>query len=185
MGSATATGGSWSIVTSTLSDGSHTIRANATDAVGNTGANSASIILTIDTTAPVVTITSPTNNAQVFTNMPIIQGTSSDSGSGVKKVEVSIDYGAYTLATGTTSWSYTPYGPLSVASHTVTARATDNSGKTATTSPMTFTVTVDTTAPAAPLITNSSLTTNNKTPKIVGTAEAGSTVKLFDSKTQI
>ncbi|HET6458302.1 MAG TPA: Ig-like domain-containing protein, partial [Nitrosopumilaceae archaeon] len=90
----------------------------------------------------------PINNTQVFTNKPTIQGTSSDSGSGVQKVEVSIDSGAYTMSTGTTSWSYTS-STLSAASHTVTARSTDNSGMTATTLPVTFTVTVlDTTAPS-------------------------------------
>ena len=179
IGSATATGGSWSIVTSTLTDGSHTIRANATDTAGNKSPNSASITLTVDTTTPTVTITAPTNNAQVFTNMPIIQGTTSDSGSGVKKVEVSIDYGAYTLATGTTSWSYTPYGQISTSSHTVTARATDNSGKTATTSPITFTVVVDTTKPTISITSPSNgATINAGNFTVTGTAsDIGSGVK--------
>src|SRR5207249_5134262 len=50
---------SWSITTSTLSDGSHTVRANATDAAGNTSPSSGSITVTVDTVAPVVTRDGP------------------------------------------------------------------------------------------------------------------------------
>ena len=97
----------------------------------------------IDTVAPSVSITSPADNAWVTTATPIISGTSSDSGSGVAKVEVSVDGGAYSLATGTTSWSFTT-GSLGEGSHSVTARATDVAGNHQTDS---ITVKVDTVAP--------------------------------------
>src|SRR2546429_6731153 len=48
----TATGGSWSIATSALGSGSHTITAKATDAAGNTSAASGGLSVTIDTAAP-------------------------------------------------------------------------------------------------------------------------------------
>jgi hypothetical protein len=53
VGSGTATGGSYSITTSTLSSGTHTITATATDAAGNVSAASAGVTVTIDTTKPV------------------------------------------------------------------------------------------------------------------------------------
>ncbi|MBI3638864.1 MAG: hypothetical protein HY223_00950, partial [Thaumarchaeota archaeon] len=142
IGSATATGGSWSIVTSTLSDGSHTIRANATDAVGNKGMNSASITVTVDTTKPTVSITSPINATNIGSSSVSLTGTASDS-SGIKWVAVSIDSGVYSFATGTTSWSFN-IQPLTEGSHTISAWASDNTGNTQTTS---ITVIIDTTKP--------------------------------------
>ena len=63
-------GGNWSFtVTSPLADGVYTITATATDAAGNVSAVSGSFTLTIDTAAPVPTITttasSPTNLAVI------------------------------------------------------------------------------------------------------------------------
>ncbi|MBX3653120.1 MAG: hypothetical protein KF686_02975 [Ramlibacter sp.] len=55
MGTATATGGNWSIVTTALGQGAHTLTAKATDAAGNTSVASSGLGITIDTTAAVVT----------------------------------------------------------------------------------------------------------------------------------
>jgi len=53
LGSTTADGsGNWSITSSTLADGSHTLIARATDAAGNESAVSSPLAITIDTTAP-------------------------------------------------------------------------------------------------------------------------------------
>ena len=49
--------GAWSFTPSGLADGAHTIVASQTDSFGNTG--TASLSFTLDTTAPVVAITSP------------------------------------------------------------------------------------------------------------------------------
>jgi hypothetical protein len=54
IGSGLATGGSWSIATSALSAGVHTITATATDPAGNASSSSAGRVITIDTTAPAV-----------------------------------------------------------------------------------------------------------------------------------
>ncbi|TLY07561.1 MAG: DUF5011 domain-containing protein [Thaumarchaeota archaeon] len=56
---ATATGGSWSITVSVLSDGAHVITAKATDIATNTSLSSASITITVDTVAPVITRNGP------------------------------------------------------------------------------------------------------------------------------
>jgi large repetitive protein len=59
VGSGTANGsGNWTITTSTLAEGSHTLTATATDAAGNTGPASSGLTLDIDTTAPTLAITS-------------------------------------------------------------------------------------------------------------------------------
>ncbi|MFK3736356.1 Ig-like domain-containing protein [Massilia sp. TN1-12] len=52
LGSATATGGTWSIASSILAEGSHTLTALATDTAGNRSAASAGLAVTIDTAAP-------------------------------------------------------------------------------------------------------------------------------------
>src|SRR5439155_13979933 len=56
VGSTTATGGAYSLATSALSQGTHSITATATDAAGNVSPSSAALSVTIDTTAPTVTI---------------------------------------------------------------------------------------------------------------------------------
>src|SRR5439155_19330604 len=52
VGQAVATGGNYTITTSALSSGAHTLTAKATDPAGNTGAASGSLVVTIDTAAP-------------------------------------------------------------------------------------------------------------------------------------
>lgn len=56
-GSGTATGGSFSVTTGTVGEGAHTITATATDGAGNTSSPSAALVVTIDTTAPLVAAT--------------------------------------------------------------------------------------------------------------------------------
>ncbi|MCA1248527.1 Ig-like domain-containing protein, partial [Massilia sp. MS-15] len=65
IGSATATGGVWSITASTLPAGSHTISASATDAAGNTSLRSTSLAVTIDTSvgAPTLALHADTGSA--------------------------------------------------------------------------------------------------------------------------
>ena len=75
LGSATATGGNWSITSSALSSGSHTLTVKATDAAGNTSGASSGLSIDIDTTAPSwtssstpsVASASATSNANLLT----------------------------------------------------------------------------------------------------------------------
>ena len=54
IGSATANAsGAWTYTTAALTNGAHSLTATASDAAGNTGAASAALSVTIDTTAPV------------------------------------------------------------------------------------------------------------------------------------
>ena len=86
-----------------------------------------------DTTKPRVTIAAPTAGS-TLSGAVTIMGTASDNIS-VAKVEVSVDGGAWRLASGTTSWS-SPVDTttLSDATHTITSRATDTKGNAASTS---------------------------------------------------
>ncbi|RVT48145.1 tandem-95 repeat protein [Rheinheimera sediminis] len=65
LGSATATGGDWSITSSVLSEGSHTLTAKAVDTAGNESVASAGLTITIDTTAPLVTGSVPDGAALI------------------------------------------------------------------------------------------------------------------------
>jgi hypothetical protein len=105
-----------------------------------------------DTTKPTVSVTSPTNGAAVY-DAVAVEGAASDD-VAVDRVEVSIDGGAYSPATGSSHWSYWTYSfdatTLSTGQHTVTARATDASGNAATAA---ITITVDPSATTEPSIT--------------------------------
>src|SRR3569623_848164 len=54
LGTGTATGGNWSITSSSLSAGSHTVTAKATDAAGNTDSDSSGLSVTVDNAASTV-----------------------------------------------------------------------------------------------------------------------------------
>ena len=85
------------------------------------------------------------------------------------------------------AWTFAPSG-LASGTHTFVASETDTSGNTGTAS---LTFTLDTTAPVAPSIASFSTDsgtvgdhiTNDNTLTLTGTAEANSTVKVFDGAT--
>jgi hypothetical protein len=131
---------SWSgsVNTSGYTNGAHTLYARATDTAGNIGVSSEAISVTNDVAPPTVAVTTPSAGA-------IVSGTLSAAGTAsddvlVAKVEVSVDGGAYAAAQGTASWAYSlDTTQLANGSHTLTARATDGTGKTSTSS-VAFTV---------------------------------------------
>ena len=141
-----------------------------------------------DTTAPAApVITSPTAGATVATGTPTISGTA-EAASTVEVFDGPTSLGT-TVTSGAGAWSLTPATALSEGAHSVTATATDGADNTSPASAaVAFTVTVpDTTAPAAPVITSPTagafLMTG--TPTISGTAEAASTVEVFDGSTSL
>ncbi len=172
--------GAWSFTpTAALADGSHTVKAHATDAVGNTGPDSSTNTFTVDTTAPAAPVViAPANGSTTSNNRPTYSGTA-EAGSTVTVIVDGAVVGT-TTANASGAWSFTPTAALADGSHTVKARATDAVGNTSADS-NTNTFTVDTTAPAAPVViapANGS-TTNDNTPTYSGTAEAGSTVTVI------
>ena len=159
--SASASG--WTSVSSTTSysgsvsytinggDGSKTVYVWYKDAAGNVS-NTASDSITLDTTAPTVTITSPTSSATYTSPTSTISlgGSTSDSTSGVSSVTWSNSGGGSGTASGTTSWSVSSVS-LTSGSNAITVTATDNAGNTGT-----DTITVTYNEPTAPTVTTGS-----------------------------
>ncbi len=114
-------------------DGSKTIYVWYRDAAGNVS-STASDSITRDTTAPTVSITSPTSDATYSTTSSTISlsGSASDSTSGVYSVTWSNNAtGSSGMASGTTSWTVSSVN-LSNGNNTITIIATDNAGNEAT-----------------------------------------------------
>ncbi len=79
---------------------------------------------------PTVTIDTPTDGQTVSGSIPIA-GTATDN-AAIEKVEIKLDDGIFEAAAGTDSWSYTLVTTaLSDGSHSLTARASDTSGNSA------------------------------------------------------
>ena len=101
----------------------------------------------LDTVLPTINIASPVAD-EVLTGaapgFPVtVTGTASDAESGLQIVEVSVDAGPFTAATGTDSWSFTT-PVLTAGPHTLVARAKDNEGNTADSATITVTMEVTT-----------------------------------------
>ena len=136
IGTATANGaGAWSIVSTALAQGKHTITAKATDIAGNVGIASAALSVTIDTTAPVAPSApdltaasddgvSNTDNKTSITT-PVFAGTA-EAGSTVTLLD-----GAKSIGTATASalgaWTIKS-SALAAGAHSITAKATDAAG---------------------------------------------------------
>jgi len=138
-------GGTWTTDTTGatsftgLADGSHTFQVEAVDKAGNIS-TAASYAWTLDTTPPMVSITSePNNPTNIATASFTFSGT--DSVSGVDHYEYRIDGGAWTSNT-TGAASFTG---LADGSHTFAVEAVDKAGNISTAA--SYTWTLDTTPP--------------------------------------
>jgi large repetitive protein len=184
-------GGSWSItLASALTDGLHHLTAKATDAAGNTGNASATLPLTIDTTAPAppanLALSPNTDSGVVGDNLTnfnksTITGTA-EAGTSITLKEGSAVLGTATAAGG--SWTISLGGALGDGVHNLTATATDAAGNTSAVSGMlTLTIKTSVLPPTGLALSppSSGNITSVQTPTIVGTAEANSTVKVFDA----
>ena len=188
LGTTTANAaGAWSYTTGTLADGAHSFTATDTVAV-NVSAASAALTVTVDTIAPATPqIVNDTVNAndsvtlsgtaqanttvEVFAGIiehrPLLFGGTIDTLSPLGSATVN----------GNGTWTYTT-GPLANGTQNFTATDTDAAGNVSGDS-ATFTVVVDTTTPAAPVITNDTVNAND-TVTLNGTAEANSTIHVLN-----
>ncbi|MEB5109207.1 Ig-like domain-containing protein [Pseudomonas aeruginosa] len=160
IGQVTADGsGNWSFTPSTpLADGT-VVNATATDPAGNTGGQGST---TVDAIAPAT----PTVN---LSNGSSLSGTA-EPGSTVSLTDGNGNPIAEVTADGSGNWTYTPSTPIANGTvvNVVAEDAAGNSSPPAT-------VTVDSSAPPAPVINPSNGVV------ISGTAEAGATVTLTDA----
>src|SRR4029079_15292937 len=186
LGSVTANGsGAWSYTTAALTNGGHSFTATASDVAGNTGVASAALNVTVDTAAPVAPVIA--TGSVVNSDEVALSGTA-EAGSTIRLYDGATLLGSVT-ANGSGAWSYTT-AALANGGHSFTATASDVAGNTGVASSA-LTVTIDTAAPVAPAITSYSTDsgvagdgiTNDNTLTLSGTAEAGSTIRLYDGAT--
>jgi len=208
LGTTTANGsGAWTFTPTTpLDPGGHILTVTATDAVGNQSGPTAAFNLTVDTAAPAApAITGATDDVGV--SGPIANGGLTDdalpqiTGTAEGNATVSIFNNGVLLGTvvanGSGDWSFTPLSPLSEGPHSFTASARDAAGNVSGTSAA-YAFTVDTTPPVAPVIVSanddtapqlgivaSGGATNDTTPTLTGTAEANTSIAVFDNGLQI
>jgi hypothetical protein len=139
------TGGSWSVLAAALADGTYTAQAAQSDSAGNHGL-SGTATFTVDTIAPSVAITAPSDGGSTGLT-PTISGTRGTATNDLSPVTVNVYSGA--TATGTpvqiltdsgtgSSWSVLA---TTLAAGTYTAQATqgDSAGNTGTSNTVTFT----------------------------------------------
>lgn len=196
--------GNWSFTPDApLGQGQHNFTVVATDQAGNTGGVSSSFTIELDSIAPSIPVISSVQDNTAPTTGPISNGQISNESrpalSGTGEIGATITVLSDGQAIGTTivgaggNWSFTPSAALGNGQHTLTVTATDSAGNTSLPSGG-FTYTVDTLAPTAPVITqvaddvgplidnlNNGQATNDPLPTLSGTAEANSTVRIYDN----
>jgi large repetitive protein len=174
------------LAVSVANDSSTIFRATATDPAGqSSGCSSSSLVYVEDSTAPAaptLTATDPATPAN--NNSPKVKG-SAESGSTVKLYTSSSCSGT-PAATGTAADFASPGLTVSVADNSTTtfrATATDAAGNVSACSSSTISYTEDSSGPAAPTLTatDPASPANNNSPKLKGSAESGSTVRLYTS----
>ncbi|MES2207141.1 MAG: Ig-like domain-containing protein, partial [Pseudomonadota bacterium] len=201
LGTTTADGsGIWSITSSKLSEGDHTVKTTVTDAAGNVS-GFASQLITIDTTAP----SAPTgvdlaagsdsgysNSDNVTNKTTLVINGKAEANATVKMYDTD---GTTVAGTATTNnsgkWSITT-NTMSEAEHTLTVKAIDIAGNASKAS-SSLKVTVDTTAPSGTPVTpvldsssdsgnsNSDGITYETSPTLSGTdLETGGYVQIYE-----
>lgn len=197
LGTATANeSGAWSYMPAgNLATGTYNFTAKATDPSSNQSAPSRTVTVIIDTTppaAPAITsvagITSLSGTVYTSGLLPRIIGTAEAN------TTVTVYNGNATLglaiANGSGAWTFAPSSNLPAESYTITAKAMDAASNQSSTS-TTVNLIIDTTAPAAPSITDiASISTlagtvysNYLAPQVNGTAEANAAVMIFNNAT--
>jgi 20S proteasome alpha/beta subunit len=184
--------GSWSVTTSALSSGTHTLTAKATDVAGNVSTASQAINSVIGTTSPPPSGSAPA--APAIASFSKDSGKAGDNitndktltltGTAVANSTVNVFDGTTKIGTATAgsngSWSYTT-SALIDGKHNFTATATNGSGTSSVSA--TLAVTIDASAPNAPVKNGHSVKGNQV--DLTGTAEANSTVNVYDGSTLV
>ncbi|WP_315809274.1 Ig-like domain-containing protein [Pseudomonas sp. C9-3] len=208
IGSATVgEDGKWEFTPTTpLAEGSHDLTTEVQDPAGNLSGPSDPLHIVVDTSKVVVQITHVIDdigsikgdiaaNASTDDQRPEIQG-SGKAGSTVTVSDGSTVLGS-TVVKADGTWSFTPSSDLADGAHSITATATDAAGNTSPATPP-FAFNIDTIAPSKPAIgqvtddvgsiqgpvANGGVT-DDPNPTLSGTAEAGSTVTVYDNGSKL
>jgi len=130
----------WNWDTTSVSDGSYTIKVKAYDKVGNSAV--ATLNVKVDHTAPTVSITSPTDGATVSGTVSI-KASATDS-NDISKIELYIDGVKVTESTTSSlTYDWNTTGGYSNGSHTIKVKAYDKAQPNANTAEKSITVTVN------------------------------------------
>ncbi len=170
-------GGKWSCTgTMPLTDGPHTVKATASDAV-DTSVDSNTNPFTVDTVGPnVPTVVAPANGSITGTK-PAVFGTA-EPGSTVT-VRIDGQVVCVVQATAASNYSCTLTSPLAMGPHTVTAQATDAAGNEGPASvPNSFTVDMRVNVPIISVPASGAFVGDSK-PTFSGTAEPGAQVSVY------
>jgi hypothetical protein len=196
VGTATTnSSGAWSVTTSALSSGSHALTAKATDVAGNVSAASTAIHPVIgsgtsgstgsgtSTTAPaapkIATFSTDSGVAgdHITSDKTLTLAGTAAANSTVKVFDGKTQLGVVT-ADASGAWHYAT-AALADGKHSFTA--TDTASGVTSKASTALDVTVDTAAPHAPVLLSDPTTHNRAT--VSGTAEAGSSIKLYEGTT--
>ena len=132
-----------------LSDGSHTIKIDASDNDGNAAVQK-SVTFKIDTVPPTLSITSPADGLVTNQAACTVTGTTNDTTSSPVKVTVKLNSGSAENVTVGSDGGFSKVLTLTEGSNTITIVATDSAGKSTT---VTRTVKLDTSAPVIKSVT--------------------------------
>jgi hypothetical protein len=151
IGSANATGGTWSITSTTFAEGTFDVFARATDAAGNT-TDSATVGVTIQVNGPAVSapdLTQGSDTGSSSTDNVTRDTTPTFTGAAGTDANITLLVGSTVLGTATATggtWTITT-AALADGAYNVFARATDAAGNTAESSIVP--VTIDTAGPTS------------------------------------
>lgn len=132
-----------------LSDGSHTIKIDASDYDGN-AASQKSVTFKVDTVPPTLSVTSPTNDLVTNNAAVTVKGTTNDATSSPVTVTIKLNSGTAESVTVGSDGSFSKALTLTEGINTITIVAKDSAGKTTT---VTRTATLDTVAPVIKSVT--------------------------------
>ncbi|MEP9363329.1 ice-binding family protein [Nocardioides sp. CN2-186] len=165
-------GGTWAVGATALAEGAHDVVASVSDASQNTG--SATQVLTVDVTAPAVTVNGGQQRA-TKDRTPAISGTTDEPAGTTVTVRVAGQTLTTTSADGG-AWLVTA-GSLSENSHTVRATVDDPAGNRGTDTQV---LTVDVTVPVVTINGGATRSTSDTSPWTYGTTaeKAGTTVEV-------
>lgn len=126
-----------------ISDGSHTIKIDASDFDGNKATQRA-VSFVVDTIPPELSVSSPSNNLVTNNNKVTVAGSTKDVTSGPCKVTVKVNSGSYLPVEVSTDGSFSIYITVLEGANTIVVTSTDLGGIS---SSVTRIVTLDTKAP--------------------------------------
>ncbi len=132
-----------------LSDGTHTIKFDASDNDGN-AATQKQVTFKIDTVPPVLNVSAPVNNLVTNQSSLTVNGSTNDATTSPVTVTVKLNSGSAQSVTVDGSGNFTKTLTLVNGVNTIVITATDGAGKVTT---ITRTVTLDTVAPTISAIT--------------------------------